>query len=372
MHHPAGRGAELDPEVVVGHPHVVQGHRYRLRLDRRCQVGRRLLGEGPAEDGAVPHQGGRHPDGGVEPLVRVDDGGVGELQAVVEVGHPLVEDPRQAVGAVDVEPGIGGVGGLRQRAQRVDRAGVRRPRGPHHRHRGDPLGPVALEGVNQCVGAHPQLVVGGHQPHRGAPQAEHPGGALHGVMGLGGRVHRRAQSARALQRGVHPVALVGPLASRAECDEVGRGSAAGVHPLHVRAEPAQVREPDQGQLLQKVERGDRVAHRARHGGRRGCRDGDRPRRRGDPAPKAGLGHPRPVGDQQLGQVGEHLLGRHPGGGQRVRQRGGPLRPPGHRVGAGVQAGIGGQLVERVADPGQVGPQVVNEGNGRLLGGVGHG
>ena len=56
------------------------------------------------EDRAVAHERGRDPHGRTEPLVRVRDGRVGQLKAVVQRCDAFVEDARQAVGAVHMEP----------------------------------------------------------------------------------------------------------------------------------------------------------------------------------------------------------------------------------------------------------------------------
>ena len=107
--------------------------------------------------------------------MRVDDRGVGEVEAVVEVRHALVEDARQAVGAVDVEPDAELVRDLAQRADRVDRAGVRRARGGDDGHREHAVGEVALDRLAQPVGTHPPALVGLDEPHVGPADPQHPG-----------------------------------------------------------------------------------------------------------------------------------------------------------------------------------------------------
>ena len=87
---------------------------------------RRLLGvDRPRElRGAVEQ--GRAVERRVQPLVRVDHEGVGELEAVVQRPDRRCEDAGPAVGAVDVEPQAEITCGLPDAAQVVDDPGVRR------------------------------------------------------------------------------------------------------------------------------------------------------------------------------------------------------------------------------------------------------
>ena len=78
----------------------------------------RLLGERPLQDRAVAHERRADAGRGTEPLVRVDDRGVGQLETVVERCDAVVEDAGQPVGAVDVEPGTVLARDLTQRATR--------------------------------------------------------------------------------------------------------------------------------------------------------------------------------------------------------------------------------------------------------------
>ena len=80
---------------------------------------------------------------------------------------------QQAVGAVDVEPDIGGPGHVGQLVQRVDGPGVGRSGRAHDGHRQDARLTVGRDGVGDGVDVHPLVVVHRDGMHRVPPEAEH-------------------------------------------------------------------------------------------------------------------------------------------------------------------------------------------------------
>ena len=97
--------------------------------------------------------------------MRVDGPGVGARGAVDERGARGRGGGPQAEGAVDVEPGAGGAGGVADGGERIAGAAV------------DVAGLRANDGAvverRQAVGAHAALRVGGHDDHALATEAEH-------------------------------------------------------------------------------------------------------------------------------------------------------------------------------------------------------
>ena len=119
---PASAPGEVDGEIrwIAGLPVDL------VQIARKLRVsGARGLGIAVEERAAVV--------GGEEPLVRVDDEAVGELDAVEEAADAGGGERRSAVGAVDVEPDPA-LGAHRGDARQVvHEARVRRPGGGHDR-----------------------------------------------------------------------------------------------------------------------------------------------------------------------------------------------------------------------------------------------
>ena len=148
---------------------------------------------------------------------------------------------------------------LAERAKRVDRPRVGGPRCRDHRHRHDPGRDVGLDRGAHQVRAQPEPVVGADVAHARASEPKDAGRALDGVVGLVRRVDRQPQTAEPVGTDVDAALLACPLTGRTEGHEVGGGSTAGVDAVHVGAEPAELREPLERELLEQVERREEVA-----------------------------------------------------------------------------------------------------------------
>ena len=127
-----------------------------------------------------------------QPLVGVDDEGVGALDTVEGVAKLRADGGRAGVGAVDVQPGAVVLGEIGDRRHRVDRRRRGRAHGCHD------SAHVALgELLRERVGAHAELGVGRHLAEL---ELEQPRRLLDGRVRLVGAEHYAATAAN-LTRG---------------------------------------------------------------------------------------------------------------------------------------------------------------------------
>ena len=233
---PARTARELGrPVHLVARPTLLLVHEV-VGVDRDRAAVR--LGARAEHDPAVV----RH----VQELVTICGPAVRALGAVDEVREPRARSRPEPEGAVDVQPGAGGLGRVGDLAERVERSGVHLAR----LRADDRRAVVARERLAERVRAHPALVVGGDPGHRAGAEADEPQRAGERGMRLLAREHadlRRAGQALLLDVPAHPVQHV--VARRGERGRVRhlRSGHEGER-LHAR-EPEQVGEPGARRLL---------------------------------------------------------------------------------------------------------------------------
>src|SRR5450631_1792152 len=179
------REPQGQPASPAGQPDRVLG-RVPLRVVEHVEV-RSLLCVCPTCQSRLSIQQGTAVIGGEEPLVRVDDEGVGVLDPVEQVTNRWGGQPRPAVGAVDMQPDAVLAADHRHRVEVVHDAEVRGARRRDHGEEG--LGTLGLQHHTQVVPGEPLVLVTGnpHQlgvhdvagrPDRGVrpPVGCHPGG----------------------------------------------------------------------------------------------------------------------------------------------------------------------------------------------------
>ena len=91
---------------------------------RALQIVGRFLGESPPQQFAIVHIGCRHTNRGTEPLMRIDNYRVGQFQSGKQVANAFIQNARQAIGAIDMEPDTVLLGDGANFGQWVDRAGI--------------------------------------------------------------------------------------------------------------------------------------------------------------------------------------------------------------------------------------------------------
>ncbi len=195
-------------------------------------------------------------------------------------------------------------GHLTDRLQWIDRTGVGGPRIGDNGHRQDARAAVRGDVAAQILHVHAARGIGGNGAYRTPAETEHAGGALDGVMGLGGRVH----TDRSIDPGGCHVAaelLEGELPCRAECQQVGRRTAAAVNAAQ-RPHAAQAGQPLQGHFFEQIECREGVAlGRGDIGGGR-CQRGGGRATGGDEGAESRTGYRRTVrndlADQLLGDA----------------------------------------------------------------------
>ena len=247
-----------------------------------------------------------------------------------------------------MEPGAVLAGDLGQVTQRVNRPGVGRAGGAHHRHRDHPVTLILSDRGPQRRHIDPLPGVTRNAPGSGTAQPEHGGGPLDGVMRLLGCIDPGPRPTwEAVLGHIHPTLLERPLPGRAQRDQVRRRPATGQHPLMGRWDAAQLRHPAQRHPLQRVERLHRIPLAA--GGRRRqprCHRSSRRPRGDEPAPPR-LANPGPVRDDHLGQVRDDRRDPTAVLGQGHVQPGQPARPCACCLVTGV---IPPELLDRRQDP----------------------
>ena len=141
-----------EPERLDRHPHLESAaHAAELqaavgevdlgaRRDVAKVVGEDL--EGEAQTVGVAHEQGATFEGLEEPLVGIERHGVGALDARQRRSPAVRQHGEAAVGGVDVQPQAVRGAQVGQAVQRVDGAGVRRPRVGAHDERPQAGGPV--------------------------------------------------------------------------------------------------------------------------------------------------------------------------------------------------------------------------------------
>src|SRR5450631_3879382 len=233
------REPQRQPASPTGEPDRVLG-RVPLRIVEHVQI-RRLLGVGPASEGGLTIQEGAAVERREQPLVRVDDEGVGVLDPVKEVTNRWGGQTRPAVGAVDVDPDAELSADLRHGVEVVDDAEVRGARRCDDGKEG--LGSLGLQDLTQVVPAQSLVLVaanadelGVHHLARGPDRGVGPQLGRHLRGSRSGETCLRMRCPRRPPRG-HQRRQV---ADRATGDEHASGSC---------RQPSQVSDPAQCGVL---------------------------------------------------------------------------------------------------------------------------
>ena len=232
VHRRVDRGAErCSPEQRDRHPDL---ERARRAAELHAEVGEvDLLLVGLRVGEVVGHDRERAPQAHaladeqgaalerlVEPLVRIEGDGVGQLDPLQPAAPALGQRREAAVGAVDVAPRAARAGDLGELGQRVDRAGVGRAGAERDEQRPPPGGEVGVHRARQQVGAHAVLRVDGQHAHLVGVEAE-----------------------RARRAGQRRVRLVGDVEDEVVAHRAGQRLARARERGHVRARAAAQQDP---------------------------------------------------------------------------------------------------------------------------------
>ena len=213
------------------------------RILRGVDHVRRVVGEGATQCIGITHEKDPARLGDIEPLVRVDRRGVGELDARKEVARALGRGGGQAVGAVDVEPHAALLTDGGDLRERIDRARERRARGGDDRDGHAAFCEIRTDLDIQRGDVHPSMRINGDGSHGLRADTEQLGRPIDAGVCLGAHIERAAT----VQPGA-TTARQRPLARDGERSEIGNHASTRHHTTDA-TEPDELTDPADGLLL---------------------------------------------------------------------------------------------------------------------------